>query len=83
MFNAGIDPLAVLRRLGARVDLIHLKDGLKGGIGKSLGQGEAPVLAVRNAALAMGLPMVVESEGLDPTGLEEVKRCIEFLKENE
>lgn len=83
VFNAGIDPLAVLRRLGGRVDLIHLKDGLKGGIGKSLGQGEAPVLAVRDAAFAMGLPMVVESEGLDPTGLEEVKRCIEFLKENE
>ena len=34
-------------------------------------------------ALEMGLTIVVESEGLDPTGLEEVKRCIEFLKEED
>ena len=30
-----------------------------------------------------GIRMVVESEGLDPTGLEEVKRCIDFLKAQE
>lgn len=79
-FNAGLDPVAVLDRLSNRVKVIHLKDGFKGGIGKALGEGEAPVVAVREKALAMGLTMVVESEGLDPTGLEEVKRCIEFLK---
>ncbi len=79
-FNAGLDPVAVLDRLADRVKVIHLKDGLKGGIGKALGEGEAPVLAVREKALEMGLVMVVESEGLDPTGLEEVGRCIEFLK---
>ncbi len=79
-FNAGLDPVAVLNRLAGRVKVIHLKDGFKGGAGKSLGQGEAPVLAVREAAIKMGLRMVVESEGCDPTGLEEVKRCIDFLK---
>ena len=82
-FNAGLDPVAVLDRLADRVKVIHLKDGLKGGIGKALGEGEAPVLAIREKALAMGLTMVVESEGLNPTGLEEVKRCIEFLKAQE
>lgn len=82
-FNAGLDPLQVLDRLADRVSVIHLKDGFKGGQGKSLGQGEAPVLAVREKALAMGLRMVVESEGCDPTGLEEVKRCIDFLKAQE
>ena len=35
---------------------------------------------VRQKAMKMGLTVVVESEGLDPTGLEEVKRCIDFLK---
>jgi hypothetical protein len=30
-----------------------------------------------------GKPIIIESEGLDPTGLEEVKRCIDFLKANE
>ena len=34
-------------------------------------------------AIELGFPMIVESEGLDPTGLEEVKRCIEFLKEED
>ncbi len=79
-FNAGIDPIATLERLSGRVKVIHLKDGLKGGHGRALGEGEAPVLAVREAAIRMGLRMVVESEGLNPTGLEEVKRCIDFLK---
>lgn len=79
-FNAGLDPLALLERLSGRVRVIHLKDGLRGGAGKALGEGEAPVLAVRQKALTMGIRMVVESEGLDPTGLDEVKRCIDFLK---
>ena len=83
VFNAGLDPVAVLDRLSDRVKVIHLKDGFMGGIGKALGEGQAPVLAVREKALAMGLAMVVESEGLDPSGLEEVKRCIEFLNAQE
>ena len=82
-FNAGIDPLALLDRLSGRVKVIHLKDGFKDGMGKALGEGEAPVLAVREKAIAMGIRMVVESEGLDPTGLGEVKRCIDFLKAQE
>ena len=82
-FNAGIDPVETLKRLSGRVKVIHLKDGFKGGQGKSLGQGEAPVLKVREYAVKQGIRMVVESEGLDPTGLEEVKCCIDFLKAQE
>ena len=74
------DPVATLERLASRIKVIHLKDGLKGGIGKSLGQGEAPVKAVREAAIRLGLRIVVESEGCDPTGLEETKRCMDFLR---
>lgn len=79
-FNAGKDPVEMLERLKDRVEIIHLKDGFKGGEGKSLGQGEAPVLAVLKKAKELGLTVVVESEGLDPNGLEESKRCIDFLK---
>lgn len=82
-FNAGIDPIATLQRLAGRINVIHLKDGLKGGHGRALGEGEAPVLAVREYAIKKGLRMVVESETLTPTGLEEVKRCIDFLKAQE
>ena len=34
----------------------------------------------RAAAKRLGMLPVVESEGLDPTGIEEVQRCMDFLK---
>ena len=73
--------------------MIHLKDGIAvppeyrnfahchdDAIGKSVGDGEGPVLAVREWCLKNDVLMVVESEGLDPTGPEEVKRCIAYLR---
>ena len=93
LFNAGIDPVPYLEAHKDRISVIHLKDGdiptavernfttaHNGARGKSLGSGMAPVKAVRDWALANNILMVVESEGLDPTGLEEVKRCIDFLR---
>ena len=81
-WEAGRDPVALMRRLRAegRLCAIHLKDGKSGGEGRSIGEGDAPCLAVRSAALELGVPMIVESEGLDPTGPEEVERCIRFLR---
>ena len=79
-WNAGVDPIAVLERLGSRVKVIHVKDGFAGGKGKALGEGDAPVKAVVEYAKAKGITMVVESETLDPTGILEVGRCIDYLK---
>lgn len=79
-FCAGLDPVALLEKLKDRVHCIHLKDGTRDCHGLSLGLGEAPVLAVREKAMELGMTMVVESEGCEPTGIEEVKRCIDFLK---
>jgi len=79
-FVAGLDPVETLERLGERVKCIHLKDGNAEGRGCSLGSGEAPVAAVRAKAMEMGIHIVVESEGLDPTGKEEVQRCMDYLK---
>lgn len=79
-FVAGLDPLATLDRLGKRVSVIHLKDGDGKHSGCPLGEGVAPVKAVREKAIALGLPMVVESETLTPNGLDEARRCMEFLK---
>jgi len=78
-YVAGEDPIALLERLGERVGVIHLKDGLADGHGLALGEGTAPVKAVREYAIEHGLLMVVESETCDPTGIEEVGRCIRFL----
>lgn len=79
-FCAGLDPVETITKLKNRVHMIHLKDGTRDRHGLSLGLGEAPVKAVRETAMKLGMKMVVESEGCDPTGLEEVKRCIDFLK---
>ena len=79
-WNAERDPVALLEENAERVRVIHLKDGLRGGIGRSLGSGEAPVKDVIAAAKRLGMLPVVESEGLDPTGIEEVQRCMDFLR---
>ena len=87
-FNAGLDPLELLEKYADRVTLIHLKDGIPQdwndadsvAIGKSLGLVEAPIEAVRNKAIEMGLTVIVESEGLEPCGLNEAERCIRYLE---
>ena len=81
-WNAGRDPVEEMKRLGNRLILIHLKDGLSGGEGKALGEGDVPLSDIIAAAESLGVPMVVESETLDPTGPLEVERCIEYLKSN-
>jgi sugar phosphate isomerase/epimerase len=78
-YVAGLDPIALLERLGERVRVIHLKDGYSDGHGMALGEGTAPVAAVREYAIAHGLAMVVESETCQPTGIEEVGRCMAYL----
>lgn len=83
VFAAGKDPVPFLNEHKDRIRVIHLKDGVGGHEGTSLGLGKAPVKEVRKTAIKLGMAMVVESEGLDPTGLEEVKRCIDFLKEED
>ncbi len=92
-FNAGVDPVDYLEKHKKRISVIHLKDGIPalpefrtyekvhdGVKGKSVGSGKAPVLAVRKWAIENNVLMVIESEGLEPSGPEEVGRCIEFLK---
>ena len=88
VFDAGLRAVEVMERYKDRMHFIHLKDGFaqnfddpeSHAVGKSLGSGAAPVEEVRRKAIEMGLEIVVESEGLEPTGIEEVKRCIDYLK---
>jgi len=66
-------------RLG-RLPVIHIKDGFQDGEGVPLGRGTAPVEAVHAKACELSVPMVVESETLTPSGLEEARICITFLQ---
>lgn len=79
-FNAGKDPVAMMELLKDRLVSIHVKDGEPGGKGYPLGMGKAPVKAVYQKAVEMGIPMIVESETLTPDGATEAKICIEYLK---
>ena len=74
------NPLGLLERLKDRVNFVHIKDGLKDGNGKPLGLGEAPVKEVVKKAKDFGIPMVVESETCNPTGISEAEICINYLK---
>ncbi|MCR5056713.1 MAG: sugar phosphate isomerase/epimerase [Clostridia bacterium] len=80
VYNADLDPIATLERLKDRIEVIHLRDGLKGGIPTALGEGKAPVLDVLKKAKELGFKMIVEAENEDPDGLAVVKRCIDWLK---
>ncbi len=93
LFNAGIDVIPYLEAHKDRISVIHLKDGIPsvdenknyekvhwGVKGFSVGEGRAPIQAVREWAIRNNVLMVIESEGLNPTGPAEVKRCIDFLK---
>ena len=85
-YNAGVDPIAFLEAHKKRVRVIHLKDGFPApdgslnAAGKALGEGSAPIVAVRDWAIRNGVRIVVESEGLDPSGAEEIGRCIRYLR---
>jgi len=82
-FNAGQDPIYTMERLKDRISVIHIKDGMASGQGKPLGLGEAPVDKVYEYARDNGILMVVESETLTPSGLDEAQVCIDYLKKAE
>lgn len=83
-FNAaGFSAKGILERLKDRIDFIHIKDGFKGGDGKPLGFGEAPLREVYDTAKANNMLMIVESESLKPDGLTEAKLCYDWLRAQE
>lgn len=84
-YAAGHDAADWMRKLHARgrLPVIHIKDGLRDGEGKALGLGTAPVRQVYDTALELNVPMVVESETLTPTGMEEARVCMAYLRKEE
>lgn len=74
------DPIAVLERVGDRLVAIHIKDGDSEGNGFPLGMGIAPVKDVYDWGVSHNIPLIVESETLTPSGFEEARICIEYLK---
>lgn len=74
------DPIAMLERTGDRLVAIHIKDGDRDGNGYPLGRGAAPIKDVYDWAVAHNVPLVVESETCNPSGLDEARICIDCLR---
>lgn len=85
LYNAGEDPIAWMEKVHAadRLGVIHIKDGFADGKGMPLGKGTAPVDKVYRKALELNVPMVVESETLTPSGMDEARVCMEYLRTQE
>ena len=79
-YVSGRDPIALMEQYKDRLHFIHIKDGDADGHGTPLGMGTAPVAAVYQKAVELGVPMVVESETLTPDGMTEARICFEYLK---
>ena len=92
LFNAGIDPVPYLEAHKDRISVIHLKDGIRGkgessfensvngAEGRYLGLGEVPIKEICDWADRNGVLIVVESEDLNPSGSEEIAKCMEYLQ---
>ena len=92
LFNAGIDPVLYLEAHKDRISVIHLKDGIRGkgecsfensvngAEGRYLGLGEVPIKEICDWADRNGVLIVVESEDLNPSGSEEIAKCMEYLQ---
>ena len=67
-----------------QVDMGRLYDALsRNPLGRPLGQGSVPIGQVYEKAVALGLPMVVECETLQPDGFTSAAICFEYLKKLE
>jgi len=74
------DPIGLMEKLGDRLIMAHIKDGTVNKEDKPLGMGETPVAQIVAYAKAKGIPMVVESETCNPSGLAEAEICIRYLQ---
>ena len=80
-FVAGEDTGAFIRKNREKIGLLHLKDGSRDGHPCAIGEGEADIRAVLEAAREIGAEwVIVENDNPVPDGFSDVKRSIDALK---
>ncbi len=80
-FVAGEDTGAFIRQNRERIGLLHLKDGSRDGHPCAIGEGEADIRAVLEAARDMGAEwVIVENDNPVPDGFSDVARSMDTLK---
>jgi sugar phosphate isomerase/epimerase len=77
----GVDPVAMIRELGARARLLHLKDGAgsRGDANTALGTGVMDIPALLNAAAHLEVG-IVEFDRCDGDVLADLKKSVDYLK---
>ncbi len=81
--TAGLDPAAILRELGDRAPLVHIKDGpaVKGAVKAAVGDGVMDIPAIATAATAADY-FIVELDDYAGDMLEAVARSYHYLTTN-
>jgi sugar phosphate isomerase/epimerase len=81
--TAGIDPAAVLRELGRRVPLVHLKDGpaVRGQPMQALGEGVVDIPALLEASAGTAEWLIVELDECATDMFDAVQRSYDYLAE--
>ncbi len=77
---AGNDPVAQMQSFGNRLQSIHLKDGRMDGTELPLGQGQMDLHLIINKANDLKIDIIAESETLNPSGMDEARICLSYLK---
>lgn len=82
-WTAGLDPVRAIQDLGARVALLHLKDGpaVHGQPMTALGEGVVDLASVLRAA-PVTADLVVELDECATDPLEAARRCLQFLEQS-
>ena len=76
------DMATVVERLKDRVKVLHIKDGFGDKVtrGIPLGRGTSPVRDCVAYGYRNSIPMIVENETYFPSGLDEIKMSIDYLR---
>jgi sugar phosphate isomerase/epimerase len=77
---AGNDPVVQMDQLGDRLHSIHLKDGRMDGTELPLGHGEMDLRSIIKKAKDRQIVIIAESETLHPSGMDEARICIDYLR---
>lgn len=79
--SAGHDPLELIKRLGKRATLLHMKDGIAQPYDPFVfGKGELKLAPIHKYAVENGLTMVVEHSSKTADIYGENKACLDYLK---
>ena len=82
--TAGVDAAAVLKQLGPRAPLLHIKDGpaLQGKAMTALGEGVMDIPALVEASAGNAEWLIVELDNCDTDMAEAVRRSFDYLVQN-